>query len=241
MTEQPEFENIIGYENLYKINRQGDIWSCSSRKVITPSLQNGYLCVGLTKEGKRHKCYIARLLGLQYIPNPTNSPTIDHIDRNRTNNCLTNLRWATMTEQANNKTTNIALLTEEEQVQRIEDIKEYKTTWARHNRLRTGETPLIPIPLMTEEAKQETQTAYNISRRVENLSAERIEVIRLQNQKSRENHIQTEDEKASANARSKAQREKIKADPEKLAEQKEYKKLKAREYRLKAQNTAQNL
>ena len=64
---------------------------------------------------------------------------------------------------------------------------------------------------------------------------------RLQNKNYRRNHPLTEDEKASANARSKAQREKIKADPEKLAEQKEYKKLKAREYRLKSKNTSQNL
>lgn len=117
-----------------------------------------------------------------------------------------------------------------------DDMREYKAKWARHRRLKSGETPLIPIPLMTEQEKQETQTAYNISRRVENLTAERIEIIRLQNKKSRETHIQTDDEKAKANARAKAQREKIKADPEKLAEQKEYKKLKAREYRLKAKN-----
>lgn len=236
MTDQ--FENIIGYENLYKINRQGEIWSCSSRKVMKQQTnEDGYLFVDLKKEGTKHKGYIARLLALQYIPNPNNSPTVDHIDRNKTNNCLENLRWYTKKEQANNKTTNIALLSEEEKVQRIEDNKEYKTKWARWNRLKTGESPLIPIPLKTEEEKEATYIEYKKSRLIENLTPEEIEKNRLRNKKSRENHIQTEEEKMAANARAKKQRENIKADPEKAAQAREYKRLKAIEYRAKKSNT----
>ena len=159
LLERTGFECLKDYEGLYKINKQGEIWSCIYKKIMKPQISNdGYIKINLTKEGKGHKCHIARLLALQYIPNPDNSPTIDHIDRNKNNNELSNLRWATILEQANNKTTNIVLKTEEEQKQRIEDIREYKANWARWNRLKRGKTPLIPIPLQTEdEAKERKQ------------------------------------------------------------------------------------
>lgn len=49
-------------------------------------------------------CYhlIHRLVAETFIPNPENKPTVDHIDRNPNNNCLSNLRWATHSEQRDN-------------------------------------------------------------------------------------------------------------------------------------------
>ncbi len=38
-----------------------------------------------------------------YIPNPNNYPTVDHSDRCRTNNNISNLRWADMKTQCNNR------------------------------------------------------------------------------------------------------------------------------------------
>jgi hypothetical protein len=35
----------------------------------------------------------------EFIDNPENKITVDHIDKNKQNNCVSNLRWATMTEQ----------------------------------------------------------------------------------------------------------------------------------------------
>ncbi len=58
----------------------------------------------LKKDGVRKKCYIARLLGLQYIPNEDPLKIqIDHIDRNKLNNSLDNLRWVSQTENLANK------------------------------------------------------------------------------------------------------------------------------------------
>jgi hypothetical protein len=49
------------------------------------------------------KFMVHRLVASAYIPNPENKPTVDHDDRNRSNNRLDNLKWATHAEQAQNR------------------------------------------------------------------------------------------------------------------------------------------
>ena len=94
---------IQGYPN-YLIYEDGRVWSKKRKIFIKQVLSKGYLCISLCKNGKK-KCYkIHRLVALHYIPNTDNKETVDHIDRNPQNNSVTNLRWATQEEQANNRT-----------------------------------------------------------------------------------------------------------------------------------------
>ena len=50
--------------------------------------------------GKSYKVH--RLVAEAFIENPEGKKTVDHIDRNRANNSLANLRWATSSEQREN-------------------------------------------------------------------------------------------------------------------------------------------
>ena len=106
--EMDEFVDIIGYEGYYQINRLGEIKSISTgrgrrNKILkTTNTRDGYSTIHLRKNEKRTHTSIHRLLGIQFIPNPENKPTVDHIDRNSQNNSLENLRWATYKEQNEN-------------------------------------------------------------------------------------------------------------------------------------------
>ena len=48
--------------------------------------------------------YVHRLVAECFIPNPLNKPSVDHINQNKSDNRVCNLRWATMSEQQYNIT-----------------------------------------------------------------------------------------------------------------------------------------
>ena len=61
----------------------------------------GYLFVHFPdpkKKGKRVNCRINRLVAMHFIPNPYNKPEVNHIDGNKENNNVSNLEWATRSE-----------------------------------------------------------------------------------------------------------------------------------------------
>lgn len=84
----------------YSINEKGEVRNDTTGyiKSAYTNIANGYLTVDLYSNNKSHKVTIHRLLAEAFIPNPENKPTIDHKDGNRQNNSLSNLRWATYSE-----------------------------------------------------------------------------------------------------------------------------------------------
>ncbi len=96
------WRTICGYEGLYLINLQGGIKSLQKRnpgKIIKSRIDRGsYLTIRLFKGGKCKTQYLHRLLAVSFIPNPDSKMFVNHIDGNKLNNSLTNLEWATHSE-----------------------------------------------------------------------------------------------------------------------------------------------
>lgn len=105
------WKDIPGYENLYQISSTGRVKSLNYRrtgeeKVLNPMLDNdGYYYVSLCKNGERKNFKVHRLVALSFIPNPDNKECVDHINGDRLDNRVENLRWCTIKENMNNPLT----------------------------------------------------------------------------------------------------------------------------------------
>ena len=53
--------------------------------------------------GEKKDCKIHRLVATTFLKNPENKPVVDHIDGNPKNNHLSNLRFATISENLKNR------------------------------------------------------------------------------------------------------------------------------------------
>lgn len=91
------WKNIKGYGNICQVSNLGRI-KCGE-DIKTPYMEKkGYLRIAL--KGKKH--LVHRLVAEAFIPNPNNKPYIDHINTDRTDNRVENLRWVTNKENCNN-------------------------------------------------------------------------------------------------------------------------------------------
>lgn len=103
-----EIKDIPGFEGLYAITKNGLIWSYRTHQFLSPhKSKDGYWRITFSVDGQQTTHLLHRLVALTWIPNIHDKPTVDHIDKNKDNNNINNLRWATSTEQLFNKDTSI--------------------------------------------------------------------------------------------------------------------------------------
>ena len=96
------FKPIEGYEN-YSVSTTGKVLNNETGKFLEGTLDSkGHLQVKLYKDRKGTLMYKHRLVAIAFIPNPENKPCVDHVNGNKLNNSLENLRWATFQENARN-------------------------------------------------------------------------------------------------------------------------------------------
>ena len=86
----PEYPN-------YRISTHGRVLSLTGRepRILKPSTNSsGYLQVDLCSGGKRKHMLIHRLVAMAFLNNQEDLPLVDHLNENKTDNRLENLRWA---------------------------------------------------------------------------------------------------------------------------------------------------
>lgn len=85
---------IKGYEGIYEISSKGNVRLCNG-KILKGQIDYGYKSIILTKNKRRHKEKVHRLVATTFIPNPMNYPLVNHKDENPLNNHVENLEWCT--------------------------------------------------------------------------------------------------------------------------------------------------
>jgi hypothetical protein len=101
MTE--EFKKIDEFDN-YSVSNLGNVRN-DKTGIIKKGSNNGdgYLIVQLSKNGIPKMFKIHRLIGIAFIENVNDCETIDHINRNKLDNRIENLRWATHSQNSSNR------------------------------------------------------------------------------------------------------------------------------------------
>jgi glucan biosynthesis protein len=88
----------------YSISDKGRVRNDTTQKILVNPVDIwGYNRIGLVKVAKQQKFRkVHRLVAEAFLTNEENKKCIDHIDRNRQNNCVENLRYVTSSENQKN-------------------------------------------------------------------------------------------------------------------------------------------
>ena len=92
------WKEIIGYEGFYDVSNYGSVRKSDGLIMKSRKEHDGYYRVGLSKKGIRKFHKIARLVAKSFIENPENKPEVNHKNGVKTDDILSNLEWATKSE-----------------------------------------------------------------------------------------------------------------------------------------------
>lgn len=100
---EEEWKTIPGYDPDFVVSTKGKVFRISKNtevsQVLTGIPQYKYVNI-LTDGGERVLRRVHNLMGKAFLENPENLPIVDHTDRDKMNNDLSNLRW---TDESGNR------------------------------------------------------------------------------------------------------------------------------------------
>ena len=101
---EEEYKIIKGFEN-YEVSNIGNVRNIKTGKILKPGIDShGYYRLSLYYiNGNEYKKLIHKLIAEYFIENPYNKKCVDHIDNDRLNNNINNLRWVSYQENNMNR------------------------------------------------------------------------------------------------------------------------------------------
>lgn len=122
-----QWRDIKGYEGRYQVSSEGRVKSlkrtcCHEMRhgtvcrdlpeiIMACSMQCGYLCVWLRRAEKdvnNRKYRVHRLVAEAFISNPENKEQVNHKDKDRMHNSVSNLEWMTHEENQRHRVDYVA-------------------------------------------------------------------------------------------------------------------------------------
>ena len=98
-----EWRSINCYIN-YQVSNVGRVRNSRTGRILKPALsKTGYLTVRISKNSEAKTHNIHQLVAREFLRNPFDLKCIDHIDGNRSNNNLDNLRFCSYSQNGGNR------------------------------------------------------------------------------------------------------------------------------------------
>lgn len=89
----------------YSVSNKGNVKNNKRGRIMKQYKdKDGYCILGLyNNEGIQKLMKAHRLVAIEFLSNPLNKPVVNHIDGNKSNNCVDNLEWNTYSENERHK------------------------------------------------------------------------------------------------------------------------------------------
>jgi len=98
-----EWRKISGFDN-YLVSNTGKVKHVKLNRIMKAKTERGYSFVCMrSNDGRNQTKRVHRLVATAFVDNPNDYPEVDHINRVRTDNRASNLRWNTRSGQNKNK------------------------------------------------------------------------------------------------------------------------------------------
>jgi hypothetical protein len=107
MEVKEEWTQIQDFSN-YEVSNLGNVRNSNTGRILKLSCKGGYMFTGLSQNSIGKTFPVHRLVALAFIDNPENKPQVNHKDKNRSNNNVSNLEWSTASENSIHRSNNVA-------------------------------------------------------------------------------------------------------------------------------------